>query len=103
MELCRLPVAGDGQVTFDDSREVDLQVDASSGTTEWQAGQGVKNAAHSHTVNVRGGTCLRWAATWDTIAVDGFYAPPGNYDIGYGVDSSQLPGSTGGPVLQLTD
>jgi hypothetical protein len=102
MELCRLPVAGDAQLTFDDSREVDLEVE-SNGTREWQAGQGVKNATHSHTVTVRGGTCLRWAATWDTIGADGFYAPPGGYGVSYGVDSSQLPGFTTGLDLTLTD
>jgi hypothetical protein len=103
MELCRLPVAGDGQVSFDDTREVDLIVESSAGAQQWRAGQGVKNSAHPHTVTVRGGTCLRWAATWDTIAGDGFYAPPGSYVIGYGLDSSQMSQFTSANALELTD
>jgi hypothetical protein len=55
------------------------------------------------TVTVRGGTCLRWAATWDTISPDGFYAPLGSYYVGYGLDSAQMSQFTGGIGLQLTD
>lgn len=102
-ELCRLPVAGDGQITFADTREVLLEVDTNTGTPAWRAGQGVKNRQHEHTVTVRGGTCLRWAATWDTIGADGFYAPPGDYFIGYGIDSPQTSSVTSGDALRLTD
>ena len=102
MQLCRLPVAGDRQVTFSDTREVLLELYTTAGTTSWQAGQGTKNSQHEHTVTVRGGTCLRWAATWDTIGRDGFYAPPGDYSISYGADSSDM-SFTGGDQLHLTD
>jgi len=103
MELCRLPVAGDGQITFDDTREVDLEVDSPAGSKDWLAGQGLRNTQHPHTVTVRGGTCLHWAATWDTIGSDGFYAPPGDYAIGYGLDSSQMSQFTSQSGFQVTD
>ena len=103
IELCRMPVAGDGQVTFSDTREVSFFVYTYNGTTVWQAGQGVKNSQREHTVTVRGGTCLRWAATWDTIDRAGFYAPPGEYSMGYAVDSSNMTSFTSGDTLQLTD
>ena len=42
-------------------------------------------------------------ATWDTIGADGFYAPPGDYFIGYGIDSPQTSSVTSGDALRLTD
>jgi hypothetical protein len=102
MELCRVPVAGDGQMTFYDTREVDLSVSDGDGKLFWQAGQGGRNINKEHTLTVRGGTCLRWSAVWDTIGRDGFYAPPGNYYVSYSPDSGdQVTG--GGQTLTVTD
>ena len=70
---------------------------------QWQAGQGVRNHSPGATLVVRAGTCLRWVATWDTIAPNGFYAPPGSYSVSYAIDSSDIAGSYGGPTLELTD
>ncbi|HET6910375.1 MAG TPA: hypothetical protein VFH54_13620, partial [Mycobacteriales bacterium] len=99
----RPSVDGDASVSFYDTREIDLELSDGDGTTDWVAGQGEQNRQVDHSVLVRGGTCLRWSSTWDTIAPDGFYAPPGDYDISYAVDSSDVSMSTSGPVLHLTD
>jgi len=103
VELCRPSVDGDASVTFYDTREVDLELSDDNGTTDWVAGQGERNRQVEHSVLVRGGTCLRWSSAWDTIAPDGFYAPPGDYDVSYGVDSNDVSTSTSGPVLHLVD
>jgi len=103
IELCRPSVAGDGTVTFDDSREIDLELTDGDGTTQWVAGQGERNRQAQHSVLVRAGTCLRWFSVWDTVARDGFYAPPGDYDISYGLDSSDVSEGTSGTTLRLVD
>jgi len=103
MELCRPQVNGDGSIHFDDTREIDLELFAPDGSVQWRAGQGVRYASPGRTVVVRAGTCLRWVSTWDTIAPDGFYAPPGDYSISYALDSSDVGTSYGGITLHLTD
>ena len=103
MELCRLPVGGDGRVTFGDTREVDLELLNSNGELQWRAGQGEHYRATTHSVTVRAGTCLRWTSTWDTIAPDGFYSPPGTYDLSYGLNDSNVSATTVGIEVQLTD
>ena len=103
MELCRPQVNGDGTIHFDDTRQIDLELFAPDGSTVWRAGQGIGYRSPGPDVVVRAGTCLRWVSTWDTIAPDGFYAPPGTYPVSYAIDSSDVGGSFGGPSLELTD
>jgi hypothetical protein len=103
LDLCRLPVAGDGRVTFGNSREVSLELFNSNADREWQAGQGERYRATTHTVTVRAGTCLRWTSSWDTVGPDGFYAPPGAYDLSYGLNDSDISATTAGIQIQLTD
>ena len=103
MELCRPSVVGAGTVHFYDTKEIGLELDDSTGATVWQAGQGIKYKTKTYAVVVQGGTCLRWTASWDTIARNGFYAPPGDYTVSFGLDSNDVAGFTTGDTLTLTD
>ena len=103
IELCRPQVNGDATIHFSDRREIDLELLDAAGSKQWQAGQGIRYRSPGAAVVVRAGTCLRWVSSWDTIAPNGFYAPPGSYSVSYAIDSSDVGGSYGGPTLQLTD
>jgi len=103
MELCRPQVNGDGTIHFDDTREIDLEVFDQDGSTQWRAGQGVKYRRPGHAVVVRAGTCLRWSAVWDTIAPNGFYAPPDDYYLSLSIDTSSAPISPASGTVTLTD
>jgi hypothetical protein len=104
MEMCRVPISGDGTLTFSDTREVDFEALApSTGKAVWRAGQGERFRSPGHTVTVKAGTCLRWTSTWDTIAPDGFYAPPGDYDMSVGVTTDNTSFGASGATLTLTD
>jgi hypothetical protein len=103
MELCRPSVVGDGTVHFYDTRQAYLELDDYNGNKVWQAGQGLKYKTTTTAVVVKAGTCLRWSSSWDTISADGFYAPPGDYSVTFGLDSSDVSSTTGGDILTLTD
>ena len=102
-ELCRASIYGDGTVQFSDTRQIFFQMQGQTGEVDWTAGQGVRNRATPSTQVVAAGTCLRWSATWDTVAANGFYAPPGDYSVSLGLDTSGSSMGTGGDVLTLTD
>ena len=102
-ELCRASIYGDGTVQFNDTRQIFFQLQEQTGAVDWTAGQGVRNRAATTNQVVRAGTCLRWTATWDTIAANGFYAPPGYYSISLGLDTAGGSTTTGADSLTLTD
>jgi hypothetical protein len=104
MELCRPSVVGDGTVHFDDTRQITMTLYDNSGTQVWTAGQGLRYARTASAVVVKAGTCLRWTSSWDTITPSGFYAAPGSYSIGIGLDSSDVSSTaSGADTLTLTD
>jgi hypothetical protein len=103
MELCRPSVVGDGTIHFSDTRQVLLELSDGGGKVVWQAGQGIKYKNTTSALVVKAGTCLRWASSWDTIAANGFYAPPGDYTVSFGVDSSDVSTFTSGDTVTLTD
>jgi hypothetical protein len=103
MQLCRPSVVGDGTVTFDDTRQIDMQLEDSNGTPVWHAGQGIKYKNQRFALVVKAGTCVQWKSSWDTISATGFYAPPGDYTVAFGLDSSDLSTFTTGDTLTLTD
>jgi hypothetical protein len=103
VELCRPSVVGDGTVHFTDTRQVAFELDDSTGTKVWQAGQGLKYKNVTTAVVVKAGTCLRWSSSWDTISASGFYAPPGAYYVSFGLDSSDVSTISGGDNVTLTD
>lgn len=103
MELCRPSVVGDGTVHFTDTRQIVMELYDSTGTRVWQAGQGLKYKNVTSAVVVKAGTCLRWSSSWDTISTSGFYAPPGDYTVSFGLDSSDVSTVSGGDVVTLTD
>ena len=103
LQLCRPSVVGDGTVHFTDTRQIDLQLSDGTGTTVWQAGQGIKYKNTSSALVVKAGTCVQWKSSWDTISSNGFYAPPADYNISFGLDSNDVSMTTGGDTLTLTD
>jgi hypothetical protein len=103
MELCRPSVVGDGTVHFTSTRQVYLQLSDSNGEKVWQAGQGIAYKNKTFALVVKAGTCLRWTSSWDTIAANGFYAPPGGYTVSFGLDSSDVSTVNGGDSFTLTD
>lgn len=102
MELCRPSVVGDGTLHFTNTRQIQFSLADASGTTVWQAGQGIAYKNKDFSVVVKAGTCLRWISSWDTISANGFYAPPGDYNVTYGFDSSDI-GTTSGDRVTLAD
>jgi len=103
VELCRPSVVGDGTVHFTNTREISFELDDANGTKVWAAGQGLTYKNATYALVVKGGTCVRWTSSWDTIAADGFYAPPGTYTYNFGLESSDVTTGTGGDALTLTD
>lgn len=103
VELCRPSVVGDGTVHFTNTREISFELDDGNGTKVWAAGQGLTYKNATFALVVKAGTCVRWTSSWDTIAANGFYAPPGTYTYNFGLESSDVTTGIGGNALTLTD
>jgi len=100
-EMCRMRGATAATVTFDDTREVSLEVSDGS-AVDWQSGEGLTYRKPGRTVTVQPGTCLVWSSVWDTRDRDGFLVPPGRYDFSLTI-LAEGAGYVGGTVLTVED
>lgn len=97
MELCRLEAFPAASVSFATTREISLRV------ADWEAGRGTSYRSPGRTVTIQPGSCLTWASTWDTRDRDGYLALPGEYTIGFGVETSGATWQQAGPTLTLRE
>jgi hypothetical protein len=99
-QLCRDGSSGK-QLTFQSTREVDLQVKR-GGKTVWRWSVGHTFASEPHVLQVEADHCWRWTLSWGDVDGAGKALPSGNYELwvtSYGAEMAANPETSVGFTL----